>query len=915
MTKQQISMIEETKFLGLSHSPSDHESRDGELGTCLNLICEDGALKPIHKPTVAESFSLPNGTCSIKMLHKVYHNGEVHSHYIVHCENGNPYSWYWTEKGGDGTKHHLDLSGFNVNAVTSIGNILCLVGDSKTIYAYWKENGYVVMDFTNLKYSGKITTVNTKQQYGTVAIDDTFETTSKNEEFDNDGNIAKEKFSSNMPSATAQKFFQAKDANLNKYMTEHSFKYVQFAVLAIRLYDGTWIQIGNPFLISASFKFDNTIFLHKATGKTKWTNEGAKTFTFMKDKTYALYAGQDLSEFELNISFPNLSQYEDIIDGVDVFVSNSIYPYKTTQMVYDESAETEDFKTDIVVNTEEYGNFPMEQLQKDLHFNLFGHTVVFAKYDFPPLTKDELYEKIDGLSFYKSTSYSFDEVKNGTTKKLNRILQTEETLELANLRRSSFGAKVATAYNNRLHLANVSSSNVMSSNGIVSNTTATVELITHAKFKSNGETNEVWSLENVPYPMDSIISFPSDNVTFFEVYAKIGNIYRHHVINLHKSDSFGFSYFVNYNDSKFYSNFTRTDGYISSSEYNEARNKVASFSPGNTRSTSLVKVSEAENPLVFPAKNSVQVGSSIINAITANTQPISEGQFGDAPLYAFTDEGVWMLMVGNEGTYQSRQPANREICTNTDGVLQIDDAVLFPTDRGIMLQRGRVSECITDVLDGYPFDFMRLYDSAYSKRILNINGFSQNLVKYVNFRTFLDNGTFKASMVYDYYDSRIILFNPAYSYAYVYSMKGNMWGTMENCFTQRVNAYPESYAIDNQNRIVNVYVKEPTENVNFFVCSRPLSLGKKDVHKTIFDVITRGYFRNTKNGKCGMVLYGSNDLFNWYPIGTSVNQYLRGLAGTPYKYFRIALIGSLEVDESISGISTDFQERWQNKLR
>ena len=84
------------------------------------------------------------------------------------------------------------------------------------------------------------------------------------------------------------------------------------------------------------------------------------------------------------------------------------------------------------------------------------------------------------------------------------------------------------------------------------------------------------------------------------------------------------------------------------------------------------RVSEAENPLVFPAKNSVQVGSAIIRALAANTRPISEGQFGEAPLYAFTDEGVWVLMLGEEGTYQTRQPASRDICSNPKGILQIE---------------------------------------------------------------------------------------------------------------------------------------------------------------------------------------------------------------------------------------------------
>lgn len=170
-------------------------------------------------------------------------------------------------------------------------------------------------------------------------------------------------------------------------------------------------------------------------------------------------------------------------------------------------------------------------------------------------------------------------------------------------------------------------------------------------------------------------------------------------------------------------------------------------------------------------------------------------------------------------------------------------------------------------------------------------------------------------MIYDYYDNRIILFNPSIAYAYVYSLKSKMWGTMLNVFNKRVNIYPESYATSKDGKILNVYIESPTDDVSYFLCSRPLALSNNEVHKTMFTCIARGYFRNVASGKCGLVLYGSNDLFHWFPIKTSVHKYLRGMAGSPYKYFRIALIGSLSVDETISGLSTEFQERWQNKLR
>ena len=172
-----------------------------------------------------------------------------------------------------------------------------------------------------------------------------------------------------------------------------------------------------------------------------------------------------------------------------------------------------------------------------------------------------------------------------------------------------------------------------------------------------------------------------------------------------------------------------------------------------------------------------------------------------------------------------------------------------------------------------------------------------------------------ASMIYDYYDSRIIVFNPSYSYAYVYSLKSNLWGTMVNVFAKRVNSYPESYAINKAGKIVNVYVEEPSDNIPFFFCTRPLTLGQGDSHKTMFTCLIRGYWTCESSKSNGQILFGSNDMKHWFYIGSSIDNSLRNLVGSPYRYFRVAVIGKMNADESISSISTAFQPRWQNKLR
>ncbi len=896
-------MIQEVKFKGLSHSPSDNESQDGDLGTCLNLINEDGALIPISQPEVAESFTLPNNTCSIKYVHKVTHDNETHSHYIVNCTNGSPCSWYWTEKGGSGVQNRIDLGNFKVNAVTAVGNILCFIGDNKTIYAYWKDGIYKIIDFSDITYSGFITKVSEEKQYDVIEPNDTFNKLD-NHISDSDKYL---KFMDSMDAESAHNLFSAKDAYLNKKMDEETFKYIQFGVIAIKLYDGSYIHIGNPFTITRGEGVNRDIYLYYPnSGWTSKVDGEGVPFKAQAKTVYAVHLGQTLFKYSLSVSIPNLANFKDIISGVDVFVSNSIYPYKTNIAINNTQTAAvagEGETQAITINTEEYGNLILRTSYVVATVECLGH------WEYPLMSKDEFYEEISKLSFYKSISFSYDDILNGKVKNLKRIYQTEQTLNLSDFNRASYGATVAMTYNNRLHLANVSTSYSYVLNGLVSSFDQKAVVIAHVKFNYNGQTIETYDIKTISYPLDPLVSFPNDNVILFELYiSKPNGPYKHLVLPIYNESNFGISYYAFYMFGKLTYNDFYSGDTLTSDEWDAVYQKAKTFQNTINRTSSLIKVSEAENPLVFPAKNSVQVGSATIKALAANTRPISEGQFGEAPLYAFTDEGVWVLMLGSEGTYMARQPVNRDICTNVDGILQIDDAVLYPTDRGIMMQQGRSSVCISDELDGYPFDFTQMPSAS---KVLNVGSVQAQDIRYTRFRNFLEN----SNMIYDYYDNRIIVFNPSYSYAYVYSLNSKMWGTMESDFSKRVNIYPESYAINESNQIVNVYAKNPAGDVPYFVCTRPLSLQATNIHKTMLSTITRGYFRSLPSGKCGMVLYGSNDLFKWYLVSSSVNQYLRGMAGTPYKYFRVALIGKLGVNETLEGLSADFIERMNNKLR
>lgn len=137
---------QEVILKGLANSPSDYNCQDGELATCLNLINEDGALHPIHQPVVAEQNITLDADDTIELVHKVTHDEAIHSHYIIRKSDD---TWYWMEKGGDGTKNEIELGDFNVNSVTAVGNIICFVGDDSTKYVFGTPKKVPISYFLN----------------------------------------------------------------------------------------------------------------------------------------------------------------------------------------------------------------------------------------------------------------------------------------------------------------------------------------------------------------------------------------------------------------------------------------------------------------------------------------------------------------------------------------------------------------------------------------------------------------------------------------------------------------------------------------------------------------------------------------------------------------------------------------------
>ncbi|WP_289756317.1 hypothetical protein [Muribaculum intestinale] len=330
--------------------------------------------------------------------------------------------------------------------------------------------------------------------------------------------------------------------------------------------------------------------------------------------------------------------------------------------------------------------------------------------------------------------------------------------------------------------------------------------------------------------------------------------------------------------------------------------------PDNIDIPSSVYVSEINNPFLFPFRHAISVGSGTVLSLASAAKALSQGQFGQFPLYAFTTEGVWALEVSATGTYSARQPITRDVCISPEGITQLDSSVLFPTDRGIMLLSGSTSTCISDTINtDHPFSISQSLPSAAT--ILTLTALSHDTVDILQFSRFLN----ESRMLYDYPGQRVILYRPSTPYAYIYSLRSKLWTMITADITQSINSYPQALALDSTGTILD-YSSHHSDShpPTALIVTRPVKLSAPDILKTIDSIIQRGQFQK---GHVQSILYASRDLISWHLVNSSLSHSILNRRGTPYKYFRIALIATLDPSESISGCSISFTPRLTNRPR
>lgn len=929
-------MNHEIKYNGISANPTDYVSTDGDLAISMNAVPEDGSIKPIFPPK--EVLSLDNNK-EVMFIHKT----ALFQHYIIYNQTSN-ISFIDAKTKREVT---FETAKEGVKRFDSVGNTLIAFTDTDIHYYLWKGDAY--------SYLGtKIPDLNIS--FGLIGHPRLY---SVSNESKSDFTVTLESIDWSTARFTETDKTKATEqimAKLNKFIADQTvnkgrFCFPFFVRYALRLYDGSLVGHSAPILMTPSTT-PAPIVLINGFDENKINTD---IMLVAADLDYKILEDTQATDI--------IDKWGDIVKSVEVFISKPIYTYNQDGKIESTHRDDTRLRTTFVGKLFDGNSGGSPEIVEDcLYRNNFAsndsfdflnyyceweyqyiYAMYFSKtaqypglgfFDLPTFSDDKVRESIENThSFFKLTSIEIGKLTSEELGKRNNIVIEEDYLQSLVARESltddylshdKLSAKYSFNYNNRLNLSGIkrkpfngfyAQSMFAYCNGLhswenndniitINISGQAIQYVVTTYIKENGQNYEVTSVLNSVLAL----AFYLDN----DRYRHWGNYVFYPNPNAYKmiiANSSNETYVIDLKQHEFLNGaFAFIDFGASRTSLDKNPTEVALT--GYIDVPNKIYTSEVNNPFYFPLLGINTIGTGNIVGISTAAKALSQGQFGQFPLYAFTTDGIWALEVSPTGTYSAKQPISRDVCTNSDSITQLDSAVLFTSDKGLMLISGSTVQCISDIIDSEnSLDLNHL--PASDKLTTLIEKKSNNTISNNPIMRFKDY-LIDSRIVYDYENQRIIVANPNHKYAYVYSMKSNSWGMMTSNIKRGLNSYPDALAMTNDNKLVNYSELQQDNAQPIFLLTRPFKLQIPNAFKTITTIIQRG--RLQKENVC-QVLYGSNDLINWQMVYSSNNIYLDSFSGTPFKYFKLAIIGNLSSDSSLFGCSIDYKARLSNKTR
>ena len=874
-------MIKEIIYSGLSANGSPYSSPDGSLSLAFNCVNEDGTLNPVFEPKVLMSLQQDQSCLYVHTVDSIRH------FIILGITQGteDDAELSFVVEGDGGLRYFKGTPRFKeVHSISSIGNVLTVISELGILYFIW--------DGTSYSYIGNhLPEIDLGFSLKLIA-----EVTSDVCKAEPEGGILQGDERNWESVFTAMR--AAANSLIGKISDKHYFTFPFFIRYAFRLFDGSVTMHSAPILLVPSF---NCISVNMG-----WVN--ASTGHNRPFSAEAAHVTASANSYSISCtivgSISELKNWSNIVSSIDFYISPQFF-------TYDSNAEI--FVSDALSGS---GRLPCRNIAPDIVGNSNFYLL-------KSISIDELF------STYSSQS-SFEITPDFSVNNDNIVVR--ETLPDDYNSHNSILPRLQHVYNSRLNLAMIKERFYCGYSPIslyYSADTVMLSKSVEASYNIHIQSNQgEWTIASTQSQSIQVDKYY--NILWF-YYPNIRAKYVvFHIKECNDSGDIVFEEYQKYylkshtllNGSYFflYDNTAESPKVLRPSPTEISRSVDGSVSEATDEpivsdvdylfQPNSIFTSEVNNPFAFPLLGINSIGSGEIIGITSATKALSQGQFGQFPLYAFCTDGVWALEPAADGTFTTKQAVSRDVCTNSASITQLDNSVAFASARGIMHLQGSQCTCISDIL-GTERSFFA-YDVGKNSFdvLLHEAGYnlSSNEIYILPFPKYADN----CQMVFDYIHQRLIVFNPSWFYSYVYSLKSNLWGMYhkQKLIKRSINSYTDALAVIGNN--VVDFSQPGTDNQYILVVSNPINLDSPDFLKTIRTIAQRGFF---KKNNVQQILYGSRDLIHWHAISSSTNEFLRGWRGTPYKYFRIAFTANLKRGESVSGCQILFEQRYTNRIR
>jgi hypothetical protein len=858
-------MIKNIKYKGITRLPSDHDSWDGEVEEMVNVHNKNGELRPMVPPDTIGSID-----GDFIFVHK----NRGYEHFIA--IKANVITAYNYANGIITLIGEVDnIFGETLTNIQSVGNTIIILTDKEVKYYLWDSALYrrlgnsipfPVINFgvqaVNITGVDESFTVDSakfasdfKQLRDITGYDvsrtgtQTTDGSSSGAYRDTSGvvpeyiRIDTEKDTS-VISVDLENLIKGRiNSKLQSLEKSDIFVFPFFVRYAVRLYDGSLVRHSQPFLMLP----------------TKFYPFEAGINNLETDyKVYLFF--NNAAKLVLSHAAIDISNYKDIISGIDVFISAPIYTYIQDGGI------------------------------NGLMDNPFSETSSPDKF-FGGIYKGkkDIIESISSVgNFYKITSISIDDLNKVETNKqveiknLSSILLQEPMTDDFHTH-NKITADSAFVYNNKLHLSGVSQS-LFPGFSIGENC---------KYFVSDLGTASTATIDVGPQPF---VFYPDRraNLLHMKTSSLVEGVtqYRNKMINLTEHKYLNGAFYV--------------DPDLNNITNDAPFEPIALVHPlGKIENMpDKIFVSEHQNPFYFPVTSRVTLPVGRIIALASNTQALSQGQFGQFPLYAFTDDGIWALEVSAEGKYFAKQPVSREVVVNNK-ILQLGNQLAFISKKGLMILSGSETECISDIISDNNTRSSKL--DIYALLTASSLTEMQSIYLTDNVEVFIKDCT----LAYEYLNGRgrIYMINKAYSYAYVFDVESKTWGKVSSTMKNVVNNYPDCYAQKSDNSIVNLStIGKSVLDIPYLIITRPLKL--EDVLFNLKSFVHRGICK----GYINTVVYASRNGIDYMPIASGTKAHMR-MTGSPFRYYKIALTGYLTPDDVLSGATVDMEPRYTYRLR